>query len=231
MAGAGIELVYEAIDLGGGVHARIARPLEPDRLLDAAVAEGAEAPPYWAELWPAGRALAAYVATLDLRGVRAVELGCGLALPAVAAALRGAHVLAVDHDADAVRLASLNGEQADGRVEGLRADLLVSPGAVLERGPFDLVLAADLLYDGELAVAVAGLMPALTVPGGHALVAYPWPRQADGLAGTLSGDGWTVEVGELALPNRAGARAIGLLDATRAPASEHGSRWARLAAP
>src|SRR4051794_19312272 len=109
MPRAPLDLVDEEIDLGDGFEVRITRPRASGRLLDEAVADGADDAPYWAELWPSARALAAHLVTLDLRGVRAIELGCGLALPSVAAALRGAHVLAVDNDADAVRLAGVNG--------------------------------------------------------------------------------------------------------------------------
>ena len=71
----------------------IARPDDPESLIDEERFEEDEFLPYWAELWPSGVALAGYVATLDLAGRRVLELGCGLALPSFAAALAGADVL------------------------------------------------------------------------------------------------------------------------------------------
>jgi predicted nicotinamide N-methyase len=207
-----IELVDEEIDLGSGLRVRINRPREPERLLDDAVSAGALDAPYWAELWPSARALAAYLAEHELSGVRAIELGCGLALPSVAAALRGAEVLAVDHDPDAVRIAQGNGQRAGGRVQGLVADLRDLSDELVEAGPFDLVLAADVLYDGALAAALARLIPLLVAPGGRVVVAYPWPGQADELARALAAAGLTVRLRELEAPGSPDSRAVGLLE-------------------
>jgi predicted nicotinamide N-methyase len=213
-----IDLVDEDVDLGHGLHALIARPREPGALLDAAVADGASDAPYWAELWPAARSLAAHVAGLELAGQRAVELGCGLALVSVAASLAGAELLAVDHDADAVRIAALNGARVPTRVRALEADLCDPPAALLDAAPFDLVLAADMLYEGPLAAAVAALIPHLTAPAGLALVAFPWPGQADPLAAALRRTGMHVTLGELGVPGLPGARTVGLLEARHKPA-------------
>ena len=57
--------------------------------------------PYWAELWPSGLALArALPPRLD--GLRVVELGCGLGVPSLTAAARGAEVTALDWAQDAI---------------------------------------------------------------------------------------------------------------------------------
>jgi predicted nicotinamide N-methyase len=208
-----IQLVDEDVDLGGGLHARIARPREPDQLLDDAVSEGAFEAPYWAELWPSARALAAHLAGLDLRGLRAVELGCGLALVSVAAAMGGADVLAIDHDPDAVRIARLNGKRTGKRVRGLVADLRDPPAELEDAPPFDLVLAADVLYEGPLAEALAHLIPRLVAPGGRALVAFPWRGQADVLAARLELAEMEVVLGELEAPGLLHARTVGLLEA------------------
>ena len=210
-----IELVDEEVDLGNGLRARITRPREPERLLDEAVSDGAADAPYWAELWPSARALAAHLAGLDLQGVRAIELGCGLALPSVAAALRGADVLAVDHDAAAVRIARRNGRRAGRRVRGLVADLRDPADELVEAAPFDLVLAADVLYEDVLAQALATLIPLLTAPAGRALVAFPWHGQADDLARVLERAGMQVGLSELDAPGLLHARTVGLLEASR----------------
>jgi predicted nicotinamide N-methyase len=226
-----LDLVDEEIDLGGGLEVRITRPRAPGRLLDDAVADGAADAPYWAELWPSARALAAHLATLDLRGVRAVELGCGLGLPSVAAALRGAQVLAVDHDAGAVRLAGVNGEQAGGRVRGLVDDLGLPAPRLVAHGPFDLVFAADLLYDERLASSLETLIPRLIGRDGRVLVAFPWRGQADALARALEQVGMTVAFSQLEAPGLPRARAVGLLEAWRDLASNATNRSSRLVAP
>src|SRR5436305_1357686 len=79
--------------------------------------------PYWAELWPAALALANALPA-DLDGVRVVELGCGLGLPSLVAAARGARVTAIDWAADAIALlhtnAAANGLAVDARVSDWR---------------------------------------------------------------------------------------------------------------
>src|SRR6266496_1247546 len=55
-----------------------------------------------------GEALARAVGERDVAGRRIVELGCGLALPSLAAALGGAQVLATDWSTDAIELAGEN---------------------------------------------------------------------------------------------------------------------------
>src|SRR4051794_41932067 len=68
----------------------ILRPRDGEALLDEeAFATRDEYLPYWVELWPSGLALARAIHGRALRGARVVELGCGLALPALAAALAG----------------------------------------------------------------------------------------------------------------------------------------------
>jgi predicted nicotinamide N-methyase len=116
--------------------------------------------PYWAELWPSGAALARVVADFDLAGKRVLELGTGLGLPSLAAALRDADVLATDWADDAVTLlrenAARNGIAL--RAERVRWD---EPGGLLDGTPWDLVLGADLLYEERNANLLLELLPRL----------------------------------------------------------------------
>ncbi|HUJ56374.1 MAG TPA: methyltransferase domain-containing protein [Gaiellaceae bacterium] len=147
----------------------IRRPPSADELVDEAAFDEDEFLPYWAELWPSGVALARAVAALDVRGLRVVELGCGLGLPSLAAAVGGADVLATDWAEDAVALLAENAAR-NGVV--LRADRVRwdEPARLLARAPFDLVLGADLLYEERNADQLAALLPRL---GEEALLAEP----------------------------------------------------------
>jgi predicted nicotinamide N-methyase len=120
-------------------------------------------------LWPSGVALAGHVATLDLRGARVLELGCGLGLPSLAAALVGADVLATDWAEDAVALLRANAER---NAVALRAARVRwdAPEPLLGEAPWDVVLGADLLYESRNAAQLAALLPRL---GGEALLAEP----------------------------------------------------------
>jgi predicted nicotinamide N-methyase len=122
------------------VELSLLRPVSPDALLDEKAFARDEFLPYWAELWPAATALAA--ALPPVAGLRVVELGCGLGLPSLVAAARGAEVTATDWAAEAVELlrenAARNGLSVHAEVRDWR-----------EPWPerFDLVMAADVLYE------------------------------------------------------------------------------------
>jgi predicted nicotinamide N-methyase len=147
----------------------ILRPPSAEELIDEAAFDEEEFLPYWAELWPSGLALARHVAARDLRGLRALELGCGLGLPALAAALRGADVLATDWAEDAIELLRQNAERNGVLVHVARVRWS-EPEHLLRAAPWDLVLGADLLYEARNADQLAELLPNL---GGEVLLAEP----------------------------------------------------------
>jgi predicted nicotinamide N-methyase len=164
-----LNLVAEEVELGNGLSLEILRPPSADELIDESAFDDEEFLPYWAELWPSGLALARYVAERDLQGLRVLELGCGLGLPALAAARRGADVLATDWAEDATELLRRNAERNDVflRVARVRWS---EPEPLLRAAPWDLVLGADLLYEARNAEQLAGLLPLL---GGEVLLAEP----------------------------------------------------------
>ena len=67
----------------------IARPDDPESLIDEERFEEDEFLPYWAELWPSGRRARRLRGDARPRRPAGAELGCGLALPSFAAALGG----------------------------------------------------------------------------------------------------------------------------------------------
>jgi predicted nicotinamide N-methyase len=164
-----LNLVEEEVELGDGQRLEILRPPSAEELIDEAAFDEEEFLPYWAELWPSGLALARHVAAHELQGQRVLELGCGLGLPALTAALRGADVLATDWAEDAIELLRRNAE-SNGvflRVARVRWS---EPEPLLRAAPWDLVLGADLLYEARNAEQLAELLPQL---GGEVLLAEP----------------------------------------------------------
>ena len=130
--------------------------------------------PYWARPWPSGVGLAGHLHDHPPRaGTTVLEVGCGLALPSVIAARHGARVLATDGTTDAVVFAAH--VMAINEVEGETAhvDWSTHGDALVARGPFDLVLAADVLYTRANVEAAAALFPKLVKPGGTLLIADP----------------------------------------------------------
>jgi predicted nicotinamide N-methyase len=178
----GDELVTEAIELPSG-EIRILQPLESAELPDVGGVEWAPIAPYWSVLWRSGVALAHELGAEPLTGLTVVELGCGLAVPSIAAARAGARVLATDACAEALELAELSARENGLVIETAVADW-AAPDALVECGPFDLVLASDVLYDRPAVAAQRSLLPRL---GPRAWIADP---------GRPAAEAFTVEAGK-----------------------------------
>jgi predicted nicotinamide N-methyase len=125
--------------------------------------------PYWARPWPSGLALAA---APPPRG-RVLELGCGLGAPSIAAALAGADVLATDGSTDAVAFAAHSFALNEALGEVAVADWLEQGDALVARGPWDAVLAADVFYTAANVDTALRLFPRLLERGGELRVADP----------------------------------------------------------
>ena len=130
--------------------------------------------PYWARPWPSGRRARGRAGAAGA-GARVLELGCGLAAPSIAAARGGADVLATDGSTDAVAFAahSLALNEVPGEVA--HADWLEHGDALVERGPWDVVLAADVFYTAANVQTALRLLPRLLQPGGELRLADPRP--------------------------------------------------------
>jgi predicted nicotinamide N-methyase len=154
-----VELVEETVR-AGRLTLQILRPPDPAALIDVERFKEEEYMPYWAELWSSGVALAAAVDAREVRGLSVLELGCGLGVPSIAAALGGANVLAVDWAQEALDVTQQNAARNGASVETLRADWS-KPKPLLARAPFDLVLCADVLYEPRNVDALLELLPLL----------------------------------------------------------------------
>jgi predicted nicotinamide N-methyase len=157
----------------GGLELSLLRPPDAEALIDEDAFAVDEFLPYWAELWPAGVALADALPP-RLAGSRVVELGCGLGIPSLVAAARGARVLATDWADEALELLAANAARNGLALETRRA-AWSEPDAL--GGGWDLVLAADVLYEHRNVPQLLALLPRL---GGEVLLAEPGrpPAQA-----------------------------------------------------
>jgi predicted nicotinamide N-methyase len=139
---------------------RVLQPAEAAEIPDDHQVEWAPLAPYWSVLWRSGVALARELDGQALRGQRVVELGCGLAVPSIAAARAGAIALATDADPEALELVACNARANyvfvdTAQVKWAEADELVA------RGPFDLVLGTDVLYERPSVDLLLKLLPRL----------------------------------------------------------------------
>lgn len=100
--------------------------------------------PYWAELWDSAHAIAHWlIQQPTLRGVRVLDLGCGMGLSGMVAAALGASVLFADLEPDALLFARLNSATDKTTIRTRRLDWRRDR---LDE-TFDLILGADILYE------------------------------------------------------------------------------------
>jgi predicted nicotinamide N-methyase len=192
------DVVEEVVPLYGR-DLRILRPRDAEALLDEHAFEHEEFLPYWAELWPSALALARMIGGRALRGARTLELGCGLGLPSIAAALAGGNVLATDWSPAAIDMTATNAERNDAPLETLVCSW-TEPAPLLERAPFDLILAADVLYEQRNVDTLLDLLPRL---GRDVWLADPGRKPAERFLDEAH-DRWRIESRKVAgLPNGA----------------------------
>lgn len=160
----------------GGEQITLEKPRNPDDLISEADFAHDERLPYWADLWPAAVVLSNHLLTeRRLLGAadaphhpRALELGCGIGLVTIAAMRAGYGVVATDYYEDALLFAARNAVQANGREPETRmVDWRALPD---DLGTFDLILAADVLYERPHATLISGLIARALAPEGRALI-------------------------------------------------------------
>jgi predicted nicotinamide N-methyase len=169
----------------------IERPDESDRLLDhpyvVAAFAADEYMPYWADLWPAARMLAKAVLREPWpEGAHALEVGCGLGLPGIAALARGLRVTFSDYDATALHFAARNARlNGFDSFQTLQLDWRRPPESL--RVP--VILASDLLYELRNVEPLVGLIKTVLHPGGVCLLTDQDRVPSHLLRDTLSAEG------------------------------------------
>lgn len=162
----------------GGRDLGFVHPREVADLVDEKAFETDEYLPYWAQLWPSGVALARAVAARSLDGMNVLEIGCGIGLPSVAAALAAARVLATDWSSDAIDFTNDNAVH-NGAVVETAVCSWAEPEVMTARAPWDIVLAADVLYERRNVAWLLSLFPQLVDRTGEIWLADPQRPAAD----------------------------------------------------
>ena len=144
---------------------------EPSGLWDLWDRTECDAPPFWAYPWAGGQALARYV--LDhpavVRGRRVLDAASGSGLVAIAAATAGASsVVAGDIDLNAVAAIGINAA-ANGVTVGCRTFNFAGD----DTSGAEVVLAADVFYQRELAQVALRFLRDAVQAGADVLVADP----------------------------------------------------------
>ena len=147
------------------------KPANADHLISEADYVLDERLPYWADLWPSARVLAATLLLEDGRGRRLLEMGCGVGLATIAAMHAGFDVTATDYYEEALHVTRGNAARNLGREPTVR--LVNWREWPDDLGTFDVVIAADVLYEAEYAPLVASCLARALTPDGVAIVADP----------------------------------------------------------
>jgi predicted nicotinamide N-methyase len=169
------DLINEALALPHGGELRLLQPRDAADLPDDGGVEWAPLVPYWSVLWRSGLALGRELSGQRLNGLRVVELGCGMGVPSLAASRSGAAVLATDASVEALELLARNASRNGLDVDTAQVDW-ASPAGLLADAPFDLALAADVLYERANVAPLLALLPRLAP---RVLLADPGRPAAD----------------------------------------------------
>ncbi|MCZ8203255.1 methyltransferase domain-containing protein [Gemmatimonas sp.] len=165
---------FETVPVGSGALARtftLFKPANADHLISEADYVMDERLPYWADLWPSARVLAGALLTMHGEGRTLLELGCGLGLDTTAAMAAGFSVTATDYYEDAIHMARGNAARNLGREP--QARLVNWRAWPDDLGTFDVVIAADVLYEKEYASLVGACVARALAPQGEAIIADP----------------------------------------------------------
>jgi len=140
-------------------------------------------PPYWVQVWPAALAAARVLAKVGcLGGRRVLDLGCGLGVPGLAAAVAGATTTFADREESALAFAQWNGERlARDRISVRRLDW---SREVLD-GSFDVIVLADVSYHPVHHLALHRHLTACLADKGVVVHADPHRREASSFVRVL----------------------------------------------
>jgi len=155
----------------GDLQWTLFKPANADHLISEADYVLDERLPYWADLWPSSRVLAATLLGERGGGRRLLEMGCGVGLATIAALHSGFDVTATDYYEDALHVTRGNAARNLG-VEP-RIQLVNWREWPADLGTFDVVMAADVLYEEEYASLVPACISRALAPNGMAFIADP----------------------------------------------------------
>lgn len=161
--------------------------------VDVLTSTGQGPTPYWAVAWPAGVGLARYLAERDLRGLAVLEVGCGVGISSLGAAVAGAQVLATDNETAALRLLHMNARRNHLPMRAAVADWRAWP----LRARFPLVIGSDVTYEPAAFPALLQVLADSLAPGGKVLLTDPGRLSTTAFQQAATSAGWRWQMEEL----------------------------------
>lgn len=189
--------------------------------------------PYFGVIWPSARGLAQHITTLypvKFEELRILEVGCGLALPSLYCARKGAHVVATDFHPEVPRFLerniALNGiktlqfQRLNWSEENKAEMKSTSTSPVPNHAKFDWVIGSDVLYESQHPRPVARALASQIRPDGKIFLADPARPYLQAFSDEMRVLGFSEETKVIRVPAEAGApvshRDIFVLSFTRA---------------
>jgi predicted nicotinamide N-methyase len=171
----------------------IQRVKDIDALLDVISVEEFnkdERLPYWADIWPSAIALSEYIAEnkSEFKGKKILELGCGLGLVGITATASGGDVLFTDNDPYALRFTGINFRRNFEVAAAVQILDWRNPG---KSESFDIILAADILYERRWLGPVIDILDNKMLSGGIAIIAGPDRKVSRAFHGMIEDKQWT----------------------------------------
>ncbi len=128
--------------------------------------------PYWSDIWPSAIALSKYIDENPkiVQGKKVLELGCGLGMPGIVAAMNGAVVTMTDYLPEALMFTKSNWEKnLDIPFNGQLLDWRNSDK--IEKA--DVILASDVAYESRSFEPLKAAFKNLLKPDGVLLLTEP----------------------------------------------------------
>jgi predicted nicotinamide N-methyase len=220
-------VVVTTLELGG-ISIRLARPADPDRLLDDPRVidwnRSDDYMPYWAYLWPSALVLAEWVACEPWAerpdgaiALEALEIGCGLGLPGLVAVARGRRVQFSDHDPAPLEFVARSA--AENRFGPGQYSIRHLDWRSLPDERFSIILGADVIYELRLVPLVAELLGRLLAPDGMGVIASPYRAAAQRFPAALADVGLTCQEKSVTARSPEGQTIDGAIYEVRRPTS------------
>ena len=144
--------------------------------------------PYWTELWPASLALGEWLdeRAEEIENRVCLDIGCGLGFLSLLAQARGARVLGMDLEGEALFYARKNAVLNGRKPSFTRMDWN-HPAA--RKGAFERIIASDILYEARFMEPLAAFLAHSLAKDGFAWIADPCRSFFAGFVAVLAKNG------------------------------------------
>ena len=147
--------------------------------------------PYWGLLWAAAPVTAELLLSQPWeRGLRSLEIGCGVGLTGIAGLMAGLGVTFTDHAPEAVRMAQENAAR-NGFVD---AEGLIFDWREPVSQQFDFIFGSDILYDLAVHEPLLTTLHAMLSPTGQVWIGDAGRTNAPKFVERAKAAGWHVEL-------------------------------------